>query len=199
MAIRKPRPEPFPVSRFHGRRMSEAEYLALPEEKPYLEYVDGVVLQKAMPNADHRQLINELIIELGLYQRRVGGDGGPEGRVRLPDGSGYRLPDTAYWAPGVYSGDDSVPTLVIEVRSPGQTLKGLRDKCRAFRRNGVAVCWLFHPESRTVEVFEGELDGVRYQSAELVSSSLPGFSLDLGGLFSCSTASASPFSLLPSS
>ncbi len=183
MAIRRPSPEPIPVSRFHGRRMSEAEYLALPEEQPYLEYVEGVVLQKAMPNADHRKLIDELIIEIGLYRRRHGGDSGPEGRVRLPDGSGYRLPDTAYWAPGVPSGDDTVPSLAIEVRSPGQSLPSLREKCRAFRRNGVLVCWLFDPSTRIVEVFDDSHDGEPFSGDTLTSSHMPGFTLDLPNLF----------------
>ena len=183
MAIRKPQSGSFPVSRFHGRRMPEAEYLALPEEQPYLEYVNGVVLQKPMPNADHRKLVDELVIELGLYRRRTGGSSGPEGRVRMPDGTGYRLPDTAYWAPGVDSGDDSLPTLVVEVRSPGQPLSALLEKCRAFRRNGVAVCWLFDPESRSVQVFEGDRDGERHDAAELTSIHLPGFTLDVPALF----------------
>ncbi|MBK7725654.1 MAG: Uma2 family endonuclease [Dehalococcoidia bacterium] len=36
--------------------MTPEEYLALPEEKPYLEYVDGVVLQKPMPNEEHSRI-----------------------------------------------------------------------------------------------------------------------------------------------
>ena len=62
MAIRQPesRPRQRPKisiprrpawqSRYHGVRMSPEQYLALPEVKPYLEYVDGVVLQKPMAN-----------------------------------------------------------------------------------------------------------------------------------------------------
>lgn len=80
--------------------MSEDEFLSLPEEKPYLEYVDGVVLQKPTPTKQHRALVEALVFEIGLYRRQFGGAAGPEGRVRLPDGSGFRLPDTAYWAPG---------------------------------------------------------------------------------------------------
>ena len=59
MAIRQPKPPPerSPVSKYHGRRMTEEEYLALPEEKPYLEYVDGVVLQKPVPDDLHGRLI----------------------------------------------------------------------------------------------------------------------------------------------
>src|SRR5687768_7212702 len=186
MAIRQPKPhrQPSPVSKYHGRRMTEAQYLALPEEKPYLEYVDGVVLQKPMPNSQHRKLANYIVIEIGLYERQHGGDSGPEGRVRLPDGSGYRLPDTAYWAPGRPSGDDSLPSLAIEVRSPDQTLAELRRKCRAFRANGVDACWLIDPVARTAEVFEGERDGEQLDAnGVLTTQVMPVFELSLSDLF----------------
>lgn len=164
--------------------MSEAEYLALPEEKPYLEYVDGLVLQKPMPTAAHRRLVNYIDIELGLYARRSHGDAGPEGRIRLGDGPNYRLPDAAYWAPGQTSGDDSIPTLAVEVRSPGQTMDELRAKCRFYRRNGVGACWLIDPESRTVELFEGDAGAQpRGIEEELSCALLPGFSLVLKDLF----------------
>jgi Uma2 family endonuclease len=164
--------------------MSEADYVALPEEKPYLEYVDGVVLQKPMPNKDHILLAEELIIAIGLYRRQHGGSSGPEGRVRLPDGSGYRLPDTAYWAPGRPHEDDSLPSLAVEIRSPDQTMESLRRKCRAFRRNGVDACWIIDPVSRTAEVFEGSRDGERLGGdAALETTVMPGFRLPLSALW----------------
>jgi len=187
MAIRPPRPkrqERQASSRYHGLRMSEKEYLALPEEKPYLEYVDGVVLQKPMPNIDHTLLTGHLIVELGLYARKVHGHAGPEARVRFAEGPNYRLPDVSCWlAPG-RPAEDSIPTLAVEVRSPGQTIGELRQKCRFFRRNGVQVAWLVDPESRTVEVFEGGRDSEALAApAVLTSAALPGFELDLASLF----------------
>ena len=177
-------PPPAQQSPYHGRRMTEAEYLSLPEEKPYLEYVDGVVLQKPMTNAAHGRLVGFIDFAFGLYMRSHGGDYGPERRVYLADGSGYRLPDTSYWAPGRPSGDDSIPTLAVEVRSPDQTMDEQRQKCRAFRRNGVGVCWLIDPESRTVEVFEGGTERHASNQDEILTSPLlPGFELPLKDLF----------------
>ena len=164
--------------------MTEAECLALPEVKPYLEYVDGVVLEKPIPNAQHRKLVKKVVVAIALYEDVHGGDSGPEGRVRLPDGSGYRLPDTAYWAPGRPSGDDSLPSLAVEVRSPDQTLAELRRKCRAFRANGVDACWLIDPTSRTVEIFEGDRDAEPLTSEGVLRTEvMPGFELPLAQLF----------------
>lgn len=164
--------------------MSEAEFLALPEEKPYLEYIDGMVLQKPMPDRSHRKLIQVLSYFFELYIRQAGGSGGPEGRVRLPDGSGFRLPDTAYWAPGRPDDDDSVPSVAVEVRSEDQTMAELRRKCRSFRSNGVDACWLIDPYARTVEVFEGARDGERLPAdGALETAVMPGFSVSLAELF----------------
>jgi Uma2 family endonuclease len=165
--------------------MSEAEYLALPEEKPYLEFVDGLVVQKAVANRAHGLLVWKFDAELDRYADSHGGEAGPERRVFLDrTGRKYRLPDTAYYAPGTGKHDDDVPTLAVEVRSPGESLSAQREKCRQFRENGVAVCWLVDPASRSVELFEEGRDGERLQgAATLESSHLPGFSLALEALF----------------
>ena len=190
MAVRQPRTRlelprrPTRQSRYHGVRMTPEQFLALPEQKPYLEYVHGVVLQKPMPNSQHRKLVGRLDFAFGLYQQEHGGSFGPEGRVRLGTSPEYRLPDTAFWAPGRPSGDDSVPTLAVEVRSPGQTVAELREKCRFFRANGVDSCWLIDPDARTAELFEASDDGRPLPaSGSLAAASLPGFALPLEELF----------------
>lgn len=163
--------------------MSEAEYLALPEDKPYLEYVDGVVFEKPIGDRNRSRLMTFVISRFFEFERFQGGESGPEGRVRLPDRTGYRLPDAAYWAPGRDSGDDSLPSVCVEVRSPGQRISALRDKCRAFRRNGVDACWLIDPDARTVEVFDAERDGVTVSGGVVTTAVMPGFELDLGEMF----------------
>ncbi len=163
--------------------MTEAEYLALPEEKPYLEYVDGVVLQKPMPDDAHAALVAELAFAFGQYRRTHGGRARVEMRSRLAGGA-YRLPDASYFAAHRRGGDDSLPSVAVEVRSPGQTMAELREKCRAFRRSGVPTCWLIDPERRSVELFEGDRDGVELAAGgTLVSVEMPEFALPLPELF----------------
>jgi len=187
MAIRQPKSGAVPdyPSPYHGRQMTPAEYLALPEEKPYLEYVDGVVRQKPMVTWKHRRLVGKLDFLFGLYQREAGGDFGPEGTVELSAIRHFRLPDTAYWAKGRPSQNNAPPSLAVEVRSPGQSLRELREKCRAFRANGVDACWLIDPDARTVEVFEDDRDGATVKGeATLTCAAMPGFELLLSDLFS---------------
>jgi Uma2 family endonuclease len=165
--------------------MSPEQYLALPEDKPYLEYVDGVVLQKPMANLNHGQLAMELGFRIRTWMGdRPGHSIGAEVRAKLGDLPNYRLPDVSYWAPGRAAEDDSLPTLAIEIRSPSQTLGELREKCRFFRRNGVDACWIVDPESRTAELFELNRDGeVVPTEGTLSSTYLPGFALKLTELY----------------
>jgi Uma2 family endonuclease len=170
------------------QKLSVAQYLALPEEKPYLEYVCGEVLQKAMPNKDHMQIVNRSGLRVTLYDdAHAGGHCGPEPRVRFATelGDEYRLPDYAYWAPRKPFDDGKEmlpPTLAIEVRSPDESMTDQREKCRYYRRYGVDVAWLFDPRTRTVEVFDAEHDGAAATCA-LRSPLLPGFELDAAALF----------------
>ncbi len=170
-------------------RVTVAQYLALPEEPPYFEYLDGEVIEKAMPNRDQGVIAEELALHLGPYRRRVGGISGPELRVVFEDAgqTAYRLPDYAYWAPGKPQGGPAVmlpPTLAVEIRSPDEAVARLREKCRYYRAHGVAVAWLIDPVARRVEVFDGARDGlVVHGEASLESPSLPGFRLALADLF----------------
>ncbi len=189
MAIRQPNPprtrpptRPKWQSKYHGVRMTPEEYLALPEEKPYLEYVDGVVLQKPMPNEDHGELafrVGHLIqLWLGTRPGRIG----VEVRAKLGELPNYRLPDVSYWKPGIPRGEGAPPTVAVEIRSPDQTLAELRTKCEFLRRSGVETCWLIDPVNRSAEVFEGRKHAGTPVTV-LKAESLPGFELPLADLF----------------
>ena len=188
MAIRQPRPKrikppgrPKWQSKYHGVRMTPEEYLALPEEKPYLEYVDGMVMQKPMPNEDHAELIFRLSLRLGAWMTNFGGRAGPEARAKLGELPNFRLPDLSYWKPGIPRGEQAPPTLAVEIRSKDQTLAELRRKCEFLRSTGVEACWLIDPVARTAELYEGRRKSVRIET--LSAECLPGFELPLGDLF----------------
>ena len=161
--------------------MTPEEYLALPEEKPYLEYIDGVVLQKPMPNEDHGELAGELILHLKLWMKTHKGRLGPEVRARLGDLPNFRLPDVSYWKPGIVRGNEAPPTLAVEFRSKDQTLAELRRKCEFLRSSGVEACWLIDPVSRKAEIFEGKRNSVAIET--LKADCLPSFELELADLF----------------
>jgi Uma2 family endonuclease len=162
--------------------MTPEEYLALPEEKPYLEYVDGMVMQKPMPTEEHSEVARELSYYLTLWlKKQKAGRAGIEARAKLGELPNYRLPDISYWKPGIPRGDQAPPTLAVEVRSPDQSTLELRRKCEFFRSSGVEACWIVDPLSRTAELFEG--DRAADPIAVLAAECLPGFELPLTEFF----------------
>jgi len=164
--------------------MTPEQYLALPEEKPYLEYIDGMVVQKPMFARPEGLLCAEVGSHIVNWTRQHGGAAGIMARTAAGSGPSYRLPDVSFWKPGYASGDDDLPTLAIEIRSPDQALTELRTKSRFFRNNGVEACWIIDPKSRSAEVFEGERDGDHIASdGVLTAACLPGFELQFAELF----------------
>jgi Uma2 family endonuclease len=170
-----------------AQRMTVAEYLALPEEKPYLEYVCGEVTPKVAPSFEH----SVLALELGGYLRDCcrehGGVAGVEPRVRFLDEPRGRVHvlDLGYWAPGRPIGDHramSPPTLAIEIRSPDQSLN--EQRCATMRRFGVPGTWLVDPEAHTIETAEDETERVFGPGDTLTSAFLPGLAIDIDALFS---------------
>ena len=192
MAIRQPkqpkaeRPPRRPAwqSPYHGVRMTPEQYLTLPEEKPYLEYIDGMVVQKPMPTKAHSKLASWLSHLFWIWVAEHGDEVGVEARTAAGELPNYRIPDVSFWMPGYEGGDDDLPTLAIEIRSPDQSLAELRTKCRFFRENGVEACWIFDPENRTAEVFEGDRDADPIGADwTLTTACMPGFALPLADLF----------------
>ena len=188
MAIRQPGKQRIRVprrpswqSKYHGVRMSPEQYLALPEEKPYLEYVDGMVVQKPMPQEEHVEIVAEIIYRMKTWMLEHKGRIGPEARARLGELPNYRLPDVSYWKPGIRRGEEAPPTLAVEVRSRDQSMAELRRKCEFLRSTGVEACWLIDPFSRTAELYEGARAGAAIET--LAAECLPGFALPLGELF----------------
>jgi Uma2 family endonuclease len=170
-------------------KLSLEEFRALPEQKPYLEYWNGEIVQKMAPQRNHHYLQDEIAGILRDYRKQHGGHSGPEPTIDFFDPGDTRelIPDVAFWAPDKPVGGPNMqpPTLAVEIRSVGQSASMLRAKCRYYRANGVDVAWLVDPESRTVELFDEGRDGaVLGKDNALECEALPGLRLDLRELFS---------------
>ncbi len=136
-------------------------FLALPEEKPALEFFHGSVSQKVSPKSYH----GGVQFELGrlLYE-----SAGPGRLVRVftetraTFGGESLVPDLVLYlteriprnADGSMVDDFEIPPdLAVEIISPEQTLGAQRERCRWYVDNGVSVALFVIPGSATVEVF----------------------------------------------
>ncbi len=115
--------------------------------------------------------------------------------------TGFRLPDGSLLSPGASwvrrerweavpreereEFGPLCPDAVFEVRSSHQSQEELREKMRAYLRNGARVAVLIDPYGRTVEVYRPGREVEVYEGLERVAldPELPGFELDLRPVF----------------
>jgi|SRR5579884_3282318 len=137
------------------------DFLKLPEEKPALEYFEGVIRQKMSPKTRHAALQGELVSRINAVSR--------QNRVALalPElrttyGGSSFVPDVAVyrWSrlPRDTNGaliDDvtTPPDIAIEIASPGQSVNSLVKRCRWYVAHGVGMAILVDPDDRSVLAF----------------------------------------------
>jgi Uma2 family endonuclease len=131
--------------------------------------------------------------------RRIGNfvDAGPGGTVacndtgfitaRTPDS--VRGPDISYWSKERLSevpvGYIEVPPdLLVEVLSPSNTSRQIRDKLQEYFAKGVRLVWVIAPEDRTLTIYRTPDEGrLLHETATVTSEEvLPGFSCRVSDL-----------------
>ena len=140
-----------------GRRLTLDEFLALPEEKPALEYADGEVIQKVSPKARHGMLqfvLASTLTRPGVSRAFTETRTTYAGRSFVPDVIAFpwdRIPEDEQ---GEIPDDITVPPdVAVEIRSPGQSLRDQVERCRWYVANGMRVSLLVDPLRRVIEIF----------------------------------------------
>jgi Uma2 family endonuclease len=113
-------------------------------EKPYCEYVDGVLHPKAMPTKLHALAQYMLLVLL----RRQGVEALSEVTVRLT-ATKYLIPDVVA-APTLQSPYPTEPVLLcVEILCPEDRVGAMLAKCEQYHSWGVPFCWVIDPEKQT--------------------------------------------------
>ncbi len=177
-----------------SRRLTLDEFLALPEESPALEYLDGVVIQKMSPKMFHSQMQTTFVENVNLYARprrmalaftelrATFGGWSP-----VPDVGVYRWARLPRRPDGKLLADSRTPwDVAVEVVSPDQSRAELEEKCRWYCANGVEIALMIDPDREDVVRFGA--DGTRTELRDTaridLDSVLPGFELTPAALFS---------------
>jgi Uma2 family endonuclease len=168
-------------------RMSLAEFLRRPETKPAFELRRGVVSQKMPPSGPHGSI--QLWFGAQIYnfaELRELAQAFTETRLILgrdtyvPDVSVYlweRVPEDEHGNLPFYF--TTPPDIVVEVVSPGQTVRSQRDRCIELIGHGVRIAVLVAPDQRSVFVIrtDGEVGPLREGDTINVGDVLPGFQI----------------------
>ncbi|MBA4179511.1 MAG: hypothetical protein C0506_02885 [Anaerolinea sp.] len=169
-------------------RLTLDDFLALPEDKPYLELIDGEVCQKPVGKKKHSRAARRIARLLEDHPATRAGEVLPElgmhwwGTAR----SDHRVPDVSYYAGGRRVTEpypDEPPDLVIEVRSEGQSTESIEARLTFLRDQGVPRTLHIDPESESVSVWERGRSWTVQRDEEVRLESLGGFSFAVSDLF----------------
>lgn len=181
-----------PPSEPSAGRVTEEEFLALPEGLERLELIDGEVIPTPSPSPLHQRVVQLFHVELLAWERlhppAMVGLAPLDVRLR----PGRIVQPDLFVALGGYPLDraplDVVPDLVVEVLSPQATHDRLAKRL-LYAQAGVKEYWLVDPYDRSVEQVIG-LETIATAREVLVSRACPELRVDLRSLFGALTASA---------
>ena len=166
------------------------EFLALPEEKPYREYLRGEVMEKPMANDLHGSATARLITEFCNYLDRTG-EGVVRNEVRhaaraeewvyLPD-IHVRVGVGAELTPLLRGAVERPPDFAIEVLSPDDRPYRWIERVNLYMKSGTRLLWVVDPKAETIRVYRpGAQTRVRRAGDTLDATPvLREFSLDVG-------------------
>ncbi len=171
------------------------QMVARPDNQGRLfELIDGEIVEK-MPTEEHGEIA--LVIGAALrafaLQNRLGRVG-VEVRHQMPeDVHNSRLPDVSFIAghrPRVSEGGvPQMPDLAVEIKSPDESFKELRDKAQYYVRNGTTLVWIVDPAKKLVIVLSPDDEQIQLEHEHLDGRAiLPGFALPVRDIFADPTA-----------
>jgi len=150
---------------FTAPGLDEDQFLALCEKYPdcTLEYTsDGTVIVMPPTDPENSERGVEVVSQLRNWARAKGPGHviGPDGGFFFLDGS-RRSPDAAWFDDARWQAAKTpgrrfpmfAPDFLIEVRSPDQRARSLREKMEEYISNGVKLAWLIDPVERTVAIY----------------------------------------------
>lgn len=169
------------VDRNDGVAVSLSQYLRTIYE-PDCEYIDGHLEERNLGEFDHGNLQTEIAFLFRLNSASWQVKVVVEVRLQVKP-SKFRVPDVMVLHPGQKQTQiiREAPLLCIEVLSPEDTWKRLKEKVEDYLLLGVAHVWAFDPSSR--QAYRCDEDGFHRVSTQTLSIPNTPISIDLAELF----------------
>ena len=181
------------------RRMTTEEMLALPDDGMDRWLINGELREKPMTvrNRFHSKVMACVVAVLKNW---LDLQSLPRGEVLCGE-AGVRLrrnPDLTVGVDAVYVPPDvvtvqtdattlidGIPSLVVEILSPNDTVEEINEKIAAYRAAGVPHIWVIDPYQRTLVVHRPNAEPALFNPTQEVTAEpqLPGFRTSVARLF----------------
>ncbi len=171
------------------RKMTEAEFMRLPDDGRKYELVDGEA--KEVPASVKHDVIGaNLIVRLGGIVRQVAYLASSQAGFRMNSGN-IRAPDVSViFKQSLPEGKlpdgfgDRAPDLAIEIVSPNEDMPDLMRKIGEYFESGAKQVWLLFPERKRVIVYDSPFEQtVLNENDTLTTPLIPEFRARVGDLF----------------
>jgi Uma2 family endonuclease len=177
----------------HSGSMTLEEFLKLPDEKPYREFIDGRIEVKVSPEFKHGRLQGLLFDVLNRFASKTrAGFVIPElrctfaGRSIVPDLVFLKAENIQIDVNGEYESIVRIPPDIhIEILSPGQSAASTRKKLKHSTAHGTTIGWFIFPKDRMIEVYRGGELSQTLKIGDVLDAEpvLPGFKLAVEEIF----------------
>lgn len=171
------------------------QFIERPEnDNRRFELINGEIVEK-VPTEEHSVIAGNIYVALRNYVKpRKLGRVTFEVRRRVDDDTrNVRLPDVDFTSASRIAERESMvrrgavpqmPDLAVEILSPGQSKKVLREKASYYLANGTRLVWLVFPSARQVEVITADSQHILDYDGTLTGGDvLPGFSMSVEDVF----------------
>ncbi|MFN0093597.1 MAG: Uma2 family endonuclease [Dehalococcoidia bacterium] len=171
------------------RRITIDEFLALPEERPWKEYLRGEVTEKPMPNDTHGTLVMEIGGEIRSHLKRTG-QGYVSTEVRHADRTQdwVYLPDIKVHlygdgpkGPHPHGPVAVPPDFAIEILSPSDRVVHWLERVQLYMAAGTRLLWIVDPEEESIRAFRPGGPTTIHRPGDIIDAEpvLHGFQLDV--------------------
>ncbi len=179
--------------------MTTEELLALPDNGTERWLIRGQLRER--PMTVRNRVHSRIMVRVGKFlDNWLDQQPEPRGSVLCGE-AGVRLrrdPDTTVGVDVVYVSAevaarqtdettliDGVPTLVVEILSPSDSLEQIDDKMDGYRQAGVPLVWVIDPHDRTVTIYRPGVGPEMVNEQQELSGEpvLPGFRVSVAQLF----------------
>jgi Uma2 family endonuclease len=174
-----------------GKSLSLNEFRAWASDDGFkYEWVDGTLKATTAMKNRERLLVSRLLrrfAQTKAYQE--GGELLPETDTLLAPVNKVRIPDLAFFTRDELlqseKGDEPIPSFVIEIISPSNTVDEVQTKLADYFNSGVQVVWEIFPKNKSVRIYNS-LKTVKICTDDDVCSAapaLPDFTITPNQLF----------------
>lgn len=155
-----------------------------------LELIHGRIAEK-VTGQKHAIIALTIGMQLRLWQKAtntVGHSGVEMSHRNADDETNVRIPDVSFTYSEQAPTEAAAPTLpdfAVEIKSPSNSIRELREKAQFYIDNGVRLVWIVYPDKKVVDVYraDGTIDLFTETDTLTGGDVLPGFQMTVAEVF----------------